>query len=133
MIDGDVLERVLSTATRRGAAFAEVFAEDRRSTGFSFDEGRVDQVTSGRDRGAGVRVVVGPVAPVLRDETPLGRDPVGLGVDEGAVEVEEDSLKGKVCDAHTSEDNPHSPDLYAPVVTEAIILSTWSFALEANQ
>ncbi|MDA2958666.1 MAG: TldD/PmbA family protein [Actinomycetota bacterium] len=59
MIDGDVLERVLSTATRRGAAFAEVFAEDRRSTGFSFDEGRVDQVTSGRDRGAGVRVVVG--------------------------------------------------------------------------
>ena len=59
MIDGDVLERVLSAATRRGAAFAEVFAEDRRSTGFSFDEGRVDQVTSGRDRGAGVRVVVG--------------------------------------------------------------------------
>jgi len=59
MIDGDVLERVLSTATRRGAAFAEVFAEDRRSSGFSFDEGRVDQVTSGRDRGAGVRVVVG--------------------------------------------------------------------------
>lgn len=59
MIDGDVLERVLSAATHRGAAFAEVFAEDRRSTGFSFDEGRVDQVTSGRDRGAGVRVVVG--------------------------------------------------------------------------
>ncbi len=59
MIDSDVLDRVLARAVRSGAGFAEVFAEDRRSTSLAFDDGRVDRVTSGRDRGAGIRVVNG--------------------------------------------------------------------------
>ncbi|MEL0283739.1 MAG: DNA gyrase modulator, partial [Ilumatobacter sp.] len=59
MIDTDVLDRVLARAVRSGAGFAEVFAEDRRSTSLAFDDGRVDRVTSGRDRGAGIRVVNG--------------------------------------------------------------------------
>ena len=59
MIDHDVLERVLSGALRTGAEFAEVYAEDKRSTSASLDDGRVEQVTSGRDRGAGIRVVKG--------------------------------------------------------------------------
>ena len=59
MIDGDVLERVLAGALRTGAEFAEVYAEDKRSTSAGLDDGRVEQVTSGRDRGAGIRVVKG--------------------------------------------------------------------------
>ena len=59
MIDQDVLERVLAVAVRTGADFAEVFAEDKRSTSVGLDDGRVEQVTSGRDRGAGIRVVKG--------------------------------------------------------------------------
>ncbi|HEX4982954.1 MAG TPA: TldD/PmbA family protein [Ilumatobacteraceae bacterium] len=59
MIDHDVLERILSGALRTGAQFAEVYAEDKRSTSASLDDGRVEQVTSGRDRGAGIRVVKG--------------------------------------------------------------------------
>jgi len=59
MIDQDVLTRVLGTATRHGAEFAEVFAEDKRSTSAGLDDGRIEQVTSGRDRGAGIRVVKG--------------------------------------------------------------------------
>ncbi len=59
MIDHDVLERVLSTAMRSGGEFAEVYAEDKRSTSAGLDDGRVEQVTSGRDRGAGIRVVAG--------------------------------------------------------------------------
>ena len=59
MIDQDVLERVLATAVRTGAEFAEVYAEDKRSTSVALDDGRVEQVTSGRDRGAGIRVVKG--------------------------------------------------------------------------
>ncbi len=59
MIDQDVLERVLSTAMRSGGEFAEVYAEDKRSTSAGLDDGRVEQVTSGRDRGAGIRVVAG--------------------------------------------------------------------------
>ncbi len=59
MIDQDVLTKVLGSAVRRGADFAEVFAEDKRSTSAALDDGRIEQVTSGRDRGAGIRVVKG--------------------------------------------------------------------------
>ncbi|MGI9029503.1 MAG: TldD/PmbA family protein [Ilumatobacteraceae bacterium] len=59
MIDHDVLERVLTAAMRSGGEFAEVYAEDKRSTSAGLDDGRVEQVTSGRDRGAGIRVVAG--------------------------------------------------------------------------
>jgi TldD protein len=59
MIDEDVLTRVLTAAVRGGADFAEVFAEDKRTTSAGLDDGRIEQVTSGRDRGAGIRVVKG--------------------------------------------------------------------------
>jgi TldD protein len=59
MIDHDVLERVLTGALRTGGDFAEVYAEDKRSTSAGLDDGKVEQLTSGRDRGAGIRVVKG--------------------------------------------------------------------------
>lgn len=59
MIDEAVIDRVLGAALRTGGEFAEVFAEDKRSSSALFDDGRVEELTSGRDRGAGVRVVVG--------------------------------------------------------------------------
>jgi len=59
LIDHDVLERVLSSALRSGGEFAEVYAEDKRSTSAGLDDGKIEQVTSGRDRGAGIRVVKG--------------------------------------------------------------------------
>jgi TldD protein len=59
MIDEAVLQRVLAAGLRRGGDFAEVFAEDRRSSSAHFDDGKVEELTSGRDRGAGVRVVRG--------------------------------------------------------------------------
>ena len=59
MIEESVLERVLSSAMRGGAEFAEVYAEDKRSSSAFLDDGKVEQVTSGRDRGAGIRVVSG--------------------------------------------------------------------------
>jgi TldD protein len=59
LIAVDVLERVLAHGLSTGAGFAEVFAEDKRSTSAGLDDGRVEQVTSGRDRGAGIRVIRG--------------------------------------------------------------------------
>src|SRR3954452_17922216 len=56
-VESDVLERVLGAAMRTGGEFAEVFIEDKRSTMAGLDDGRIEQVTSGRDRGAGIRVV----------------------------------------------------------------------------
>jgi TldD protein len=44
---------------RTGGEFAEVFVEDKRSTSAGLDDGRIEQVTSGRDRGAGIRVIKG--------------------------------------------------------------------------
>jgi hypothetical protein len=41
------------------ADFAELFVEEKRSSSALLDDGRVEELTSGRDRGAGVRVVVG--------------------------------------------------------------------------
>jgi TldD protein len=62
MIDHDILQRVLTTAMRSGGEFAEIYAEDKRSTSAGLDDGRVEQVNSGRDRGAGVRVMAGETA-----------------------------------------------------------------------
>ena len=59
MIEQLVLEEVLGVAMRTGGEFAEVFAEDRRNASAVLDDGRVEELTSGRDRGAGIRVVVG--------------------------------------------------------------------------
>jgi TldD protein len=59
MIESDVVERVLAAATRTGADFAELYAEDKRSTSASLDDGRIEQVNTGRDRGAGIRVIAG--------------------------------------------------------------------------
>ncbi|MBO0732659.1 MAG: TldD/PmbA family protein, partial [Acidimicrobiaceae bacterium] len=59
MIDEAVIEKVLAAALRTGGDFAEVFAEDRRSNAARLDDGRVEDLSSGRERGAGIRVVVG--------------------------------------------------------------------------
>src|SRR6266571_766438 len=59
MIEESVLQRVLGAALRSGGEFAEVFAEDKRSSSARLDDGRVEDLTSGLDRGAGIRVVRG--------------------------------------------------------------------------
>ncbi len=59
MIDQDVLNRVLGAAMNGGADFAEVFAEDVQRSGVTLDDGRVENLSSSRDRGAGIRVVAG--------------------------------------------------------------------------
>ncbi len=59
MIDESVIESVLGTALHSGGDFAEIFAEDRRGTGARLDDGRVEDLASGRERGAGIRVVFG--------------------------------------------------------------------------
>jgi TldD protein len=59
MIDTGVIQRVLGAGLSTGADFSEIYVEDKRSSSANLDDGKVDQVTSGRDRGAGIRVVKG--------------------------------------------------------------------------
>jgi TldD protein len=59
LVAPDVLERTLAVATARGGDFAEVFVEDRVTSSASMDQQKVEELSSGRDRGAGIRVVIG--------------------------------------------------------------------------
>ena len=59
MIEQGVLQRTLHAALRNGGDFAEVFAEDRTSSNARLDDGKIEELVSGRARGAGVRVVRG--------------------------------------------------------------------------
>jgi len=59
MIDDGVVARTLQAALRRGGDFAELFVEDRRSSSARLDDRRVEELVSGRERGAGVRVMRG--------------------------------------------------------------------------
>lgn len=59
VIDHDIIRQTLSIALRTGGDFAEIFVEDKASSNALFDDGKVENLSSGRDRGAGIRVIVG--------------------------------------------------------------------------
>src|SRR5919204_1928602 len=59
VLDRSLIEEVLRAALGRGGSFAEVFAEERESSAILLDDGKIEELTSGLDRGAGVRVVHG--------------------------------------------------------------------------
>jgi TldD protein len=59
VIDEAVVGTVLDAALRTGGDFAEVYVEDRRGSAARLDDGRVEDLASGRERGAGIRVVAG--------------------------------------------------------------------------
>jgi TldD protein len=50
-------EKVLKAALSRGGALAELFFEDTASTRVSFEDGKVDKIVEGTDRGAGLRIL----------------------------------------------------------------------------
>jgi len=59
MLDRALVDEVLTAARRRGGAFAEVFVEETTGTSIRLDDGKVEELTTGLDRGAGVRVTHG--------------------------------------------------------------------------
>lgn len=58
-LDDALLREVLTTALAGGASYAEVYAEHRRDRSVRLEDHQVEEVTSGVDLGAGIRVVVG--------------------------------------------------------------------------
>ena len=59
MLDEGVIQRTLDLGVRTGGELAELFVEDRTSSNATFDDGKVENLSSGRERGAGIRVIVG--------------------------------------------------------------------------
>jgi TldD protein len=59
VLDEGMIREVLREGISRGGELAELFVEDRRSTTLKLEDGRVENVSSGREAGAGVRVISG--------------------------------------------------------------------------
>ena len=59
MLEDAVVRKVLGAALATGGEWAEVYAEDRLSHNIRLEDRRVEELVTGRDRGAGVRVVKG--------------------------------------------------------------------------
>lgn len=56
MLDRSLAEEVLAAARARGGDFAEIYVEERASTSIRLDDGKIEELSTGLDRGAGVRV-----------------------------------------------------------------------------
>src|SRR5262245_4319818 len=59
MVERELAQEVLRVARRRGGSFAELFVEDTSTTSIPLDGRKVAELTTGHDRGAGVRVCRG--------------------------------------------------------------------------
>lgn len=59
LIDPGLIDRVLAAAVERGGEMAEIFCEDRTSRSASRDDGRIEELSTGSSRGAGIRVISG--------------------------------------------------------------------------
>jgi TldD protein len=59
VLDRDLASEVLRAARVRGGSFAELFVEERTSVAIRLDDGKIEELTTGLDRGAGVRVARG--------------------------------------------------------------------------
>ncbi|GAM09755.1 hypothetical protein OR1_02036 [Geobacter sp. OR-1] len=57
MLENIAIDRILRTALANGGEFADIYFEEGSSTGISCDDGRIERVISGSDRGVGIRVI----------------------------------------------------------------------------
>ncbi len=103
MVDDALMERTVHRALRRGGDFAEVFAEDRQTTTARLDDRKVEELVSGRLRGAGIRVVRGDTtgfahtADLSEDGLAAAADAAAaatLGSSHGAPTIALDGLAG---------------------------------------
>jgi TldD protein len=58
-VDEAVLRKVLAEALRSGGDLAEVYLEDKSSTALKLEDSRIEDVVSGHDAGAGIRILSG--------------------------------------------------------------------------
>lgn len=61
MVEKQLLKEVLDLALARGGDFADIYLEEKRSTGIGCEAGKIERVHSGLDIGAGIRVISGDV------------------------------------------------------------------------
>lgn len=57
MLDRKILSRVLDAALAKGADFAEIYSEEKNTGSLFYEDGRLEKVNQGIEKGAGIRVV----------------------------------------------------------------------------
>ena len=59
MLDDDLIKKVLGVALQGGGDKAEIFVEERSSSALRLEDSRIEDVASGSESGAGIRVITG--------------------------------------------------------------------------
>ncbi len=59
MLDKQILKEILDVATVNGGDFADVFIEEKRTSGIGCEDGKIERILTGVDIGAGIRVISG--------------------------------------------------------------------------
>ncbi len=59
LLSEEIVSEVLSAGRGAGAEFVEVFVEDVQRRSVNLDDQRIENLASSRDRGVGIRAVVG--------------------------------------------------------------------------
>jgi TldD protein len=62
VIDEDLAIEVTRTALETGGVYSDIVCQRRLVTSVRFEDGKVDDVSTGTDSGAGVRVIKGDLA-----------------------------------------------------------------------
>ncbi|HWL65357.1 MAG TPA: TldD/PmbA family protein [Actinomycetota bacterium] len=60
MLSEELVKKVLAAAAGKGSDLAELYVESKTSRSLRLEDRRIEDVASGKDAGAGVRVVAGP-------------------------------------------------------------------------
>jgi len=59
LFDKSILKEVLDVAMAKGGDFADIFIEEKKTTGIGCEAGKIERIQSGVDIGAGIRVLTG--------------------------------------------------------------------------
>ncbi len=118
MIEHDVLEQTIARALRAGGDFAEVFGEDRTTASARFDDGRVEELVSGRARGVGVRVVRGDTTGYAHTAD-LSAAGLGEAADAAAVAARDGDGQARVVSLTREPTTPYVPTMPPGAVPKA--------------
>ncbi len=102
MLDRELAGQVLRAARARGGSFAELFVEERSSLTIRLDDGKIEELTSGLDRGAGVRVGHGTSFGYAFSNR-LDRDALLEAASAAAAAVAEGAAAGQVVDLRAQD------------------------------
>lgn len=116
MLDEGVVKKALAEAVAHGGDWSEIFVEDRSSSTLRLEEQRIEDVASGKESGAGIRVVAGERASYAY--TNLLSESALLDTARAA-RAGLDAAAGRVVDLRRTEGQPRHPVRVPPDEVDA--------------